>query len=1273
MLFPVPEYVTDLFALTKYLAQNLKKFMITCKLDTGTRKIIYNDGSQNNLPTILQSKMFGTLEKFMIPHDDPDFSLVLNFKQQVANIELSQIFGNGLALVKLFCLSIPYQIDSDSKKADPFTLHFLPRYVPLIKYQKKTPWTDFVSLIGNEKDLSMDSLKDSSQDNLFFSQNFMIKHSSTQEELEKIKKIFIENSNYKQYLKIQLNIKGHLNTEAFINAMTLYTNQSIAEFAFEKACEMLEIGLKNGLCSSNQKYSGPEKDSIKKEMIISHIEQFTKTVKDVFKYAKKFKSPLFFHRKKKAETEYRNHIPMISMIVNDLCKKLLLSHIGTYPLEDLFICLFVFITNNVDGTIHKIYIIKNAHNFSQLYTFLKNVLTIPTIEMKNRSVHYQFIVMSRIIREFNKVFSSEMANPAGNKENNKIILLECGSDINLGGSMIGRNTFRHTENSGESLLTFIDDPVEEIMANIKAHQGILVKGNCINHCLPRTIFLSVSLKNSVLTYDACNLTKKNTDFLEKIVTLSATWHNTKSSLLTNLLRHKMGISINNQSEAAENNGKNKNIGKNKIISEKEQEVLYNILKNQLLVELNQNVSQDRQVTSRASIIGMDALTDTIASKTRQYANSNYLIKLTELTCSILPGDKIINSLQGNSIKLSDFELTSALLPSDHMRINYECSSFNRNVQFNQKALKSLCINPLFYHSIQMQMMYQKFKKDKEDISDILLFNSKLAKGDNDEITLDKRERIDKLFKYMNLDSLPEKDLRELIPSILGASHLSYSFSIPFLFNQQNDSSIVPGEIIEEPSETMKSFVKILGMYFENLCEMIKSYCNVTQGLISNMDSNIRNAELIGSERSEYQQIGRSWSYHFHNEEVPVKWRKVTSSSSLSSKSSIEKDEKIYAFTHQASCRGSGHKLPTTRFFKLKSCQAYLIKREHDAIYLIEIECIHNTVDLRIWMLNDIINQSLISSFDKIQLNETDRVADYFNTVMKADSQLTQIISSLRLDAFNYDIHIQYLLLLLTTIRQQCSFWNIITSFIKYYPEPPKKARNNLKARLVTIQMGDIEKNPYEFWCYFIKHAQRYGYKSLIGNKLAYSGNIENESSEGMKSLCRDASNGNKNSIDNNAVEIIQYSPVENSVIVGMKKVKEEIKKAPNKKILKNSISIDADKPEDANQNVKSSGESNSSHKDAQNYSSYAVFMYCTNVMESESVFRSKRTMIVNELEENNKSPEEANILHIAVCGIQASRVKFEEYGRIPETNPPQVMYHDIEVIVLSSMFLGKAI
>lgn len=873
--------------------------------------------------------------------------------------------------------------------------------------------------------------------------------------------------------------------------------------------------------------------------------------------------------------------------------------------------------------------------------------------------------MSRIIREFNKVFSAEMAKPESEREKEKIVLLECGSDIYMGGSVIGRNTFRHTENSGDTLLTFIDDPVEEIMSTIKAHQGILIKGNCINHCLPRTIFLSVSLKNSTLIYDSCNLTKRNTEFLEKIVSLSVTWHNTKSSLLTNLLRHKMGISIGCQNEAPENNS-----GKNKIKSQKDQECLSNILKNQLLIELNQNVTQDKQTSSRASIIGFDSLTDSIPSRTLQ--NSQYHIKLTDLTSTVLPSEKIANSLQGSSIKFSDFDLSSALIPSDQMRINFENSAFNRNIQFNQKALKSLCINPLFYHSIQMQMMYQKYRRDKEEIIDILQFNAKIAKGNNDEITLDKRERIDKLFKHMNLDVVPEKDLRELIPSILGASYLSYSFSLPFLFNQQSDSNIELGEIIEEPSETVKSFIKILSMYFDNLCEMLKSHCNITQGIISNMDSNIRNAELIDLEKSEYLPVGRSWSYNFHNEIAPLKWRKVTSTSSLSSKSSIERDEKIYVFTHQASCRGSGHKLPITRFFKLKSCQAYLIKRENDAIYVIEIECIHNTVDLRIWMLNDIINQNLLSSFDKIQLNEIDRASDYFSSIVRADSQLSQMISTLRLDAFNYDVHIQYFLLLLTTIRQQCFLWNIITSFVRYYPESPKRARNNLKARLVTMKMGDIEGNPNKFWGYFIKNAQRYGYKSLQGNKLAYCGNIEIEFPEGIRKLSSDKSG---ESLDDKNAEINPYPPNENSVFVGKKKSKEEVKKIsntsfqsnPKKKILKNSISIDPDKADDQNPNVKSSGESNSSQKEI--YSSYAIFMLCTNVMESESVFRSKRLMVVNELDENATYPEEANILHIAVCGIQVSRVKFEEYGKIPEANPPQVMYHEVEVINLKHLFL----
>ncbi len=64
--------------------------------------------------------------------------------------------------------------------------------------------------------------------------------------------------------------------------------------------------------------------------------------------------------------------------------------------------------------------------------------------------------------------------------------------------------------------------------------------------------------------------------------------------------------------------------------------------------------------------------------------------------------------------------------------------------------------------------------------------------------------------------------------------------------------------------------------------------------------------------------------------------------------------------------------------------------------------------------------------------------------------------------------------------------------------------------------------------------------------------------------------------------------------------------------------------DEASGNMRSGGDSGSSHKESLNYSSYAVFMYCKDPLVCEPVFRRKRTLQIKELDEAAEYDPEVN-------------------------------------------------
>ncbi len=1134
MLFPISPHITDSYAFLKYLAQNLKKFMITCRFETGAKKCLRLEPGRyllNSTPIIRQSGLFGPMEQFLVGNDDPDFTMVFNPLYNVNNMLLGQIFGDGLALLRLSMLSVPQGAETEKwirnkQMQEEYTEREMRRLVPLSKYRKSTPWTEYISIIGDDAMLAEKDLdaviginrRGKTEGNPFclFTYPIIVRHLKRREDENSVevdrelcdkiagsRKDDPKGQNQK-YLKLELNIKGPLNAEELEKALVLYTNQSLAEFMVEKSYEIFELGIRATLLSVRTK-AAKEKN----QAMLDRVHDFERWMRRVYDFARDVRSPLFFSTELPVLTDYRYHISLISKMIGEISRKILLPNISSMQLEGLCLYLVVYVVNNSDGALQKMYFIKNVQNHAQLYTFLRRTLTFQNIEMRNRTVRYELILLSRSIPELRTLFTPSKELPGcseGVVDEDTIAFVDCYQAESLTQTRRVRS-FNVNSAASELPNAFSSDENEETMGNIKAQHVIQVSSASVCHEVPRTVFLRMTLRRAGITLHAYNFARKSVEILERTLSLAVLWYNKKSTALTDLLMRKLGIAV-SKSPASENIlGGRQPAGmrpERTFAMSATTEFVERTLQNKHLSELNMYIPQERAAVMRCTILGDPQVFES-EFKPKVAAAQDYVLraKLSELANDRIADEKEI-AQQGAvaRVELNDFEPETGNYMSDAVRMLWMGTEFYRTVVRRQRALKYMYVNPLQYHVARPQLSCEVFRREHQGLVDRLQFYAKYTRTNMADMSPEKREREEKLFKYMNMANVGKKDTAELISAVLGMSTLCYSCTAPFMFNYSYGcrGNGETGEVTEDPAKAKakKSYVKILNDYFSGLCQLIKTQCGFTETFVTNVNPNFMDLEYNNTDMSERTYIGKSATQFFPqrpiDEPPPFKFRKATSSSSLSSKkdSLLEKDERYFLVSNAAACKGAGHKLPPVRCLKLKECKAYFLHVAYNAAYIIELECMYNVSEVRVWTLRELVGTEHLPSFDKVFLDQADRLPEYQTAGLQVDHQLSTIAETVRLDAFNYDVHVQSLILVLNGCREQRGFLDVVTSFLRYYPDPPKRAKNSVRACLLSIYMGDIDSDPEAFWKYFVGHAQMYGYKAQAYNQLTFCGVLESE-------------------------------------------------------------------------------------------------------------------------------------------------------------------------------------
>ena len=1336
MLFPLSPHITDSYALLKYLAQNLKKFMITCRFETGTKKCLRLEAGKyvlNSSPIIKRSSLFGPMEQFIVGKDDPDFTMVFNPLYNVNNTMLGQIFGDGLSLLKLSMLSVPPEAMQpenmekwikDNKLQETYTEREMNRFVPLSRYRKNTPWTEYVSIIGNDTMLGakdLDSIvglnKDPESKDQFclFTYPIIVRHLNRRDE-EKAQDVEISRAlcdkladarKYtakekeclpQKYLKLELNIKGPLNAEELQNALILYANQALAEFMVEKSYEIFELGMRSTLLSVKHK---TQKE--KNQALLDVVHHFETWMRKVYDFAKDVKSPLFFSTEIPVLAEYRYHISLICKMIGEICKKILLPNISALQLEGLCLYLVVYVVSNSDESLQKIYIIKNVQNYAQLYTFLRRTLTFQNVEMRNRTVQYELIVLSKSIPEVRPLFTPSKGLPGVDEvpaeEDTTISFVDCFQAESLSQARRVRS-FNANSAASENLPATSSDETEETMGNVKAQHVIQVNSGAVCHVIPRTVFLRLTLRKSGVNVNVYNFARRSVEIIEKTLSLAVLWYNKKSAVLTDLLMRKMGIAVGKGLVLPEGLSLGRNPSwkrpEKSFISRTMADFVEKTLQNKHLGELNQYVPQERAVSValRATILGEQPQMFESELKPRAPSQDYAIrVKLGDLTSDNMPEDKERQPGTVSKIEFSDFEIEAGNYSSDAAKLSWLNTPFYSGIVRSQRALKYLYVNPLFYHTVRPQLSFELFRKEHEGLVDKLQFYVEYRHHSMADMSSEKQEREQKLFKYMNMASQPMKGKSELIAAILGMSTLCYTSTAPFMFSYRSDlhGNTDTGEIMDDSAKAKKSYIKIFSDYFNGLCEMIKTQFGFSKPYTTEVNPNFMNVEYINIDRNERTYIGKSPTQFFPQrlieEPPPFKFRKATSSSSLSSKkdSLLEKDERYFLVSNPALCKGAGHKLPPVRCLKLKECKAYFCYVAYNAAYIVELECMHYVSEVKVWTLKDLVNAEHISSFDKIFLNEAERLPECQSSLLHVDYQLSNIVGGMRLDAFNYDIHVQSLLLVLNGCREQKGFLEVVTNFLKYYPDPPKRAKNSVKAGLISIYMGDIDSDPDSFWKYFLANAQLYGYKSRPVNQLAFCGVLESETFvDSTGSLKYSGGNTNNKDLedkkegiavsDSNLYKSSEYAqfdvqvvpgPLDSKMLSNPKIIASHRKShtsttLPQPVLVTSPASRDGspqlvrgDSITDNNKGNRQSAltlgladennvshakivvESGSTHKDSQVYQSYAVFMYCKNPLDCEAAFKKERTLKIKEIDEAAEYNEEV-LFDILTGGRQIS-------------------------------------
>eukprot|EP01022_Parablepharisma_sp_SALTPOND_P020832 TRINITY_DN388_c0_g1_i1.p1 TRINITY_DN388_c0_g1~~TRINITY_DN388_c0_g1_i1.p1 ORF type:complete len:2462 (-),score=309.59 TRINITY_DN388_c0_g1_i1:671-8056(-) len=1301
LLFPF-EVVTDWYAFMKYVAQNLKKFMITCKFEMGNKKCFSLGGNDkpyymvNDVPLILESPVYGRVEKFIIGKDDPDFTLVFNFMNEVNKSCLGQIFGKGLCLlnievVKLIGEGNIEELAADKTLLEKGTEQTMNRYVALSKYKKNTSWVEYVSLFDDDLKVTGEIGNETP-----FGYPVIVKRTNEAIEVDaKTYKEIFGATRHEKYLKMELSIKGLLNTEEFITSLILYTNQALADYLTEKAFELFEIATRATLASYTL-----TKDE-KRTLLLKHLNHMHDSMQKTHAFARELKSPLFYHTETTVSLQYRNHIFLITKLISEVCTKVLLANLPLFQIESLCLFLVVTIINNSDNSIEKSYVIKNVQNHESLYAFLRKTLTFQNVEMRNCSVQYQFFVLSKAIPELSSVFTTF------NNTDSKVIFVDCceksSSDLY---SRNRRLKQQNVDSAASDILlpSFSEETMDEILGPIKAQQNILIRSAC--HAIPRTVFMEILVAKGEMAVNAYNFNKKSIENIERIVSNTVVLNNKRSEVLTSVLVKKLGIlSAKGETDELEESIERANSMPAIPAQDVMREVVTSALHSKPLTDLNQFSLQEKSAIFRGTILGDQAFGEMSES---QYKNGNeYSVGLSNIPSSVFLQEKNGNLAHGS---LSEVDIETGYCPPDSMKLVEKEAKLYNDVSSSKQALKYLCTSPLYFHMVNTQFKAEMYKKYQERFIDRLQFYAKYTFGVMTEMSAEKREHEERLFKYMNLPNVPKKDTAELIASIKSMSSLAFYYTIPCTFtcNTSSYASADTGEIASDPIVSKKAYIKIFNDYFSGLCEMIKAHCGVSEIFLANINPNLAAVEYLNSDYSNGQRtyLGKLGTQYLEplQEEQPPRWRKVTSSSSLSSKkdSIIERDERYYMLSPEALCKSSAHKLIPVKGFKLKECKAYFLTVAQNAAYIIELECMQSLTEVKVWVLSELLGTEHLPSIDRIYLGEFEKMQE--SSSLQVEHALNNTVGNLKMDVFNYDVHVNSFLHILHGCREQKGFLEVVNSFIRYYPEPPRKAKNSVKAVLLSVYMGDLGNNVEDFWKYFVNNSAKYNYKSLYSNQLVFCGLLESETfvdSNTSRKLSKDMEEKKDNT------PIIAKRERENSIDIEV--VQEIYDKATHKKVMtihKKSNTSSAlpqfrrddsinergrvvlfkicKVEEGSGGNVRSAGESGSSQKDSQAYQSYAAFALCKNSMESQSVFKREKALKIKEIDEaaifdenvfkvylNNA--QQRNKLEIQLCGIQAVALRAEDYSRLTDSVPPKIQYQEIEVPFPSPQNIGHAV
>jgi len=1121
LFFPIPNEISDIFAFMKYTSQNLRKFMITCKLENSNFNNFNQKYLLNELPIILNTESYGRIENFEISGNDQDLNLVFNFMHEIQRVILGQIFGDGLCLLKIQALKNTEKLNF-ANFVNNFTTKIIKpmkkinRNVPLLKYKKNTQCVENISVFEIYENNDIKFNEKISEENMNFMYPAIIKLPKNDNEKLEINIEEKNNNNNnsmesKYFLNLSLSIKGMLNLDDFIKTLILYINQTFCEYLFEKMFELFELDLLNILMNSTILLEN------KKTLFLKNINKLSENICQINQKIALLKCPTFYSENINISVEYRNHIELFCEIIKEIFNKLTINS----NMENLCIFLVISYINNQSGAIEKTYILRNLQNHDYLTQFLKTNITFATVEMKNFSIRYKFIMLSKNINEINILFKNTNEGIA----KNKIELIDC--SINLAESA-GNNSAQKlkpkniSSSASDTHISFNpEDFIEEILFSSKSQPNIQIKQNGIYHIIPRNCYIQIILNKANLEFLSYNLNKKTLDLIKKSINYATLICNKKSEALTGLLLKKLGIYLPTKSQNITSQPETNSVilstfaVQNLSSQDWIKEIVNYALRNEQLNTINQYTPQEKSIStivpSRPIILGELEQSDIFSRSANNEIQHNF--NLFELASG--------NLLKHNNENTDILPEFSYNMPYS-VQLLEKIQSKSLKIYKSQKSLSYLHANPLYFHTATLFTKFEQYKKQQKTVLDKLQFFTNYKPCIDAEL----ENKFNLLMETISAENHNKKNLNGLINSVKMVSKLVHFYTIPFMFTCPNSVKTFTDSNLDNVSNIKKSYIKIFNDYFNGLCEMIKSHCNATEIFISNVNmefinNNLCNLDSLSLVQNQKSYLGKSESQinlpKLETSEKLPELRKITSSSSLSSKKDsayIERDEKLFSLSNPAYSKSSAYKLLSHNINSLinqQETKAYFFTLSQSGGYIIELECLKLCAEIKVYNLPDLLSIEHMANLLKIGIKENLGEMEK----MQIETLMNNTISALRLDAFNYDIHINSFLHILHGSRTQKNYIEVMNSFMRYYIEPPKKARNNIKSILLTIHLGDIENDIEQFWKYFVTNSARYGYKPLQTSQLIYCGLLESETfvdSDKSRKLSRDISEEKKDSI-----------------------------------------------------------------------------------------------------------------------------------------------------------------